>query len=80
MREVPWKLESFEFTGERQVRMLGDDVGILAYTIHEVMSVDGQRTEFDAAQSSTWTKRDGKWVCAMHAESISGDPYGRNEV
>ena len=77
MKDVPWTLQSFEFKGNSEVRMLGDDVGILAYTIHEVMTVDGKPTEFDAAHSSTWLKRNGKWVCAMHTESIAGDPFGR---
>ena len=77
MKNVPWTLQSFEFKGDSETRMIGDDVGVLAYTIHQVMMVDGNQTEFDAAHSSTWLKRNGKWVCAMHTESIAGDPFGR---
>ena len=32
----------------------------------------------DAADSSTWVRRDGRWLCAMHTEAIAGDPFGRD--
>jgi hypothetical protein len=31
-----------------------------------------------AADSSTWVRRDGRWVCAVRTESLSGDPFGRD--
>jgi hypothetical protein len=32
----------------------------------------------DAADASTWIRRGGRWLCAMHSESIFGDPFGRD--
>src|SRR5688572_15023772 len=48
------------------------------YKVHEAVMVDGKPLTVDAAHSSTWTKRNGRWVCALHSESIEGDPFGRD--
>ncbi len=54
---------------DAQVRMLGDDVAIVAYRIHEEMVVNGKTTTLDAADASTWVRRDGEWRCAQHSET-----------
>jgi hypothetical protein len=46
--------------------------------VKEEMTVDGKPVTIDAADASTWVRRNGKWRCAMHAESIKGDPFGRD--
>jgi hypothetical protein len=58
--------------------MLGNDVAIVAYDVHEDLTVDGKRVSLDAADTSTWVRRSGSWVCALHTESLRGDPYGRD--
>lgn len=63
-----------------EVRMLGDDVAVVAYRVHEDLTVDGETISFDAADASTWVHKDGHWVCAQHSEAIAGDPYGRDRV
>jgi hypothetical protein len=60
------------------VRLLGDDVAIVAYQVHEELTVDGKPVTLDAADSSTWVRRDGRWLCALHTEAIAGDPFGRD--
>jgi hypothetical protein len=30
----------------------------------------------DAADPSAWDWRDGRRLCALHTESITGDPFG----
>ena len=60
------------------MRLLRDDVAILAYRVHEELTVEGKPVTVEAADSSTWVHRDGRWVCAMHTESIAGDPFGRD--
>jgi hypothetical protein len=72
-----WKLESFELT-RVDARVLSEDVGVVAYQVREELTVDGARLSFDAADTSTWVRRDGRWVCAVHTESIAGDPFGRD--
>ena len=61
-----------------QVVPLGPDAAVLAYTVHERLAVDGKSVTIDAADASTWVRRGGRWRCALHTESIQGDPFGRD--
>ncbi len=61
-----------------QVRLLEDDVAAIAYKVHEELTVDGEKISLDAADSSVWVRRTGQWRCAVHTESLPGDPYGRD--
>jgi hypothetical protein len=72
-----WKLNAFELA-KPIVRLLTADVGVVAYKVHEDMTVDGKPVRLDAADSSVWVRRDGQWLCAVHTESIAGDPFGRD--
>jgi Domain of unknown function (DUF4440) len=72
-----WKLTSFELSSP-VVLSITDDVAVVAYKVHEELTVDGKALAFDAADSSTWVKRGGSWVCAAHTEAIAGDPFGRD--
>jgi hypothetical protein len=60
------------------VRLVHDDVAIVAYKVKESLTVDGKPLTLEAADSSTWVRSPGGWVCAMHTEAISGDPFGRD--
>jgi hypothetical protein len=71
-----WQLRKFELA-DTDVRMLTDDVAIIGYTVTEDMVVDGKPLTLKAADTSTWVRRNGRWVCALHSESILGDPFGR---
>jgi uncharacterized protein (TIGR02246 family) len=73
-----WTLNEFEFVGEVQVRALTDDVAVVAYKVREELTVDGKPLTLEAADASTWVRRDGRWLCALHTESIAGDPFGRD--
>jgi uncharacterized protein (TIGR02246 family) len=73
-----WKVKDFELS-EPTVQMLTDDVAVLAYKVHEDMTVDGKPLSLDAADASTWVRRNGSWLCALHTESILGDPFGRDK-
>jgi Domain of unknown function (DUF4440) len=68
-----YQVKQFTMKGEMQARMLSDDVGIVAYEIHEELDVHGNPVTVDATDASTWVKRDGRWRCALHTESIAGD-------
>jgi len=76
MKDAPYTLNEFRIE-EPHVRLLGDDVAILAYKVHEQLTVDGKPVSIEAADSSTWVRRPEGWVCALHTESIIGDPFGR---
>lgn len=73
-----WTLEDVELVGKPEVRMLDDDLGIIAYKVREKLTVDGKKVTLDAADASTWARRNGKWVCVLHTESVLGDPFGRD--
>ena len=73
-----YTLDSFALKDGAQVRLLRDDVAVIAYQVHEELTVDGKPVSLDAADTSTWVRRDGRWLCAAHTESLAGDPYGRD--
>ena len=78
MEHATWAIEDFVIGDDVQVRILSDDTAILAYTVREQLQVDGESVTFEAADASTWIRRGGRWLCAMHSESILGDPFGRD--
>ena len=78
MENATWTITDFTIGDDAHVRMLGADAAVLAYTVHEELQVDGEPVTFDAADASTWVRRGDRWVCAMHSESILGDPFGRD--
>jgi len=73
-----WTLDEYEFKDDPEVRLINDDVAIVAYKVQEKMTVEGQPVTLEAADASTWVRRGGRWVCAVHTESIAGDPFGRD--
>lgn len=77
-KQGQWTINNFQLN-DVKVHMLDADTGIVAYTVHEEMTVDGKPVEFDAADTSVWVRRNGKWSCALHTESIHGDPFGRDK-
>jgi hypothetical protein len=74
-----WELHDFELS-DIQVQMLNDDVAVVAYKVIEEMTVDGEPTTIEAADSSTWVRHNGTWECAVHTEALLGDPFGRDRV
>jgi hypothetical protein len=78
-QESKWEIEEYSFDEKTaQVRMIGDDLAIVAYKVSEKIVVDGQNLSFDANDSSVWVKRSGKWLCVLHTEALAGDPFGRD--
>lgn len=80
VEKQPYELVDFKFQNDWQVSVLNDETAVIAYQIEESLTVDGKPITLIAAESSTWIKKDGKWVCSMHAESILGDPFGRDRT
>jgi len=78
MMEAPsWTLHEFSFE-KPNVIFPSDDVAVIAYTVTEKLTVDGTPLTLQAADASTWVRRDGHWLCALHTESVLGDPFGRD--
>ena len=72
-----WTLHDFDIH-DVKVEQLSDDVAVIGYKVHEELTVDGKPITLDAADASTWVKKDGRWLCALHTESVVGDPFGRD--
>jgi len=80
MKNATYRIRKVELDPNAQVRLLRDDVAIVAYKASEQVTVDGEKMSLDVVDSSTWIKRNGHWLCAMHSEAISGDPWGRDRT
>jgi hypothetical protein len=77
--EGKWELEQYAIEDKNaQVRFVSDDVAIVAYRVNEQVLIDGQILPIEANDSSVWVRRNGEWLCALHTESLAGDPYGRD--
>jgi hypothetical protein len=78
MKRATYTLDDFEIAEDAHVRLLRDDVAIVAYKVREKLTVDGKPLTLEASDSSTWVRRGGRWLCALHTESLAGDPFGRD--
>lgn len=78
MQSAPWTIDVFALGDDVHARMLDEDVAVVAYKVHEELTVEGKPVTLDAADSSTWARRSGRWLCVAHSEALSGDPYGRD--
>ena len=72
-----WVLHEFDIF-DSQVLQLSDDVAVIGYKVREKLTVDGKPVTMVAADASTWVKKNGRWLCALHSESVAGDPFGRD--
>lgn len=80
-KEGDWELERYTFDeSTAQVEFLKDDVALVAYNVKEKLTVEGKRVNLEANDASVWIRRNGEWLCAMHTESLAGDPFGRDRT
>jgi hypothetical protein len=80
LKDQSWTIDDFQIADGADVLQLTDDVAVVAYKIREDLTVEGKPVSFEAADASTWVRRDGQWLCALHTESMIGDPFGRDRV
>ena len=78
LNDPAWTLNEFEFVGDVIARAVTDDVAVVAYKVREELTVEGKPLTLEAADASTWVRRDGRWLCALHTESVIGDSFGRD--
>ena len=78
LKQASYELTSYEFDAKQfQVRKLTDDVAVVAYQVKEDLIVDGKAESLTAFDATVWVKRGDSWLCALHTESLKGDPFGR---
>ncbi len=78
MKTARYTLHDFKIE-DAEVRLLQDGVALVVYKVHENLTVDSEKVSMDASDSSVWVNREGRWRCALHTESLAGDPYGRDQ-
>lgn len=72
-----WQLKSYRLD-DVKVMFPSEEVAVIAYTVTEEMEVEGMPLTLRAADATTWVRQDGKWLAALHTESVLGDPFGRD--
>jgi hypothetical protein len=72
-----WTLKSYEFTDVKFAQP-AENVAVIGYKVREELTVDGNPLTLEAADASTWVKQGSEWLCALHTESLLGDPFGRD--
>ncbi len=77
MDKSSWKLLDYKLS-DVQARMIHEDVVAVAYKLWEEFDLSGERVTLEAADSSVWIRKNEKWVCSVHTESVLGDPFGRD--
>ena len=74
-----WTIEEYAFKNV-VVDKVSDDAAVIGYKVREDLTVDGKPLTLEAADASTWVRKKDGWVCALHTESVLGDPYGRDRT
>ena len=77
LNDPKWTLTDATLS-EIQVLPVTDDVAVVAYKVREELMVENKPVTLEAAELSTWVRRNGSWACVAHSESILGDPFGRD--
>ncbi|MGO4550824.1 nuclear transport factor 2 family protein [Lysobacter sp. 2RAF19] len=61
-------LKAFDLSNTRVLRP-SDDVAIVTYEVDQTTTMSDREERVRMSDSSTWVRRDGKWLCAIHTES-----------
>lgn len=72
-----WTVEKYELSDVSVVE-LDENVAGIGYKVRMEMTVDGKPLTMEAADTSTWLRKNGTWTCTLHTESVLGDPFGRD--
>ena len=64
-----WTLDSYDFD-EIEVTVPTPDVAIIAYKVHQKVTMDGKPQDLHAADSSTWIRGPAGWECHAHSETM----------
>ena len=60
------------FVTPPEVRLLNEDTAAVGYEVRHQVRAGGKDSTFEAVDTSTWVRRDGRWVCALHTETPRG--------
>ena len=72
VKDSSFELQEYELDEKSaNVQMIGRNVAISTYPVHERMLRDGKPESMDAYNTSVWVRKDGGWACAAHAETLA---------
>ena len=81
LRNATFELQHYDLDDASfKIRKLTDDVVIVAYQVREDLIVDNKPESIAAFDASVWVRRGDYWLCALHTESLKGDPFGRHDI
>lgn len=64
-------MSEFRFEEDNaEIHQVGPDTAVIAYKVHSTVLKDKESKTIDAVDASTWIRRDNKWLCAMHTETV----------
>lgn len=75
-REGDWTLQKFDFS-DIDVIFPSENIAVIAYKVHQTGELKGKPMDWNAADSSVWTRESGTWKCALHTETILQDTKAR---
>jgi hypothetical protein len=71
--EGNWQLESYDFDDVKVITP-SPDVAIIAYKVHQRVTMDGRKSDMHCADSSTWLRGENGWECHAHSETLLDGP------
>jgi ketosteroid isomerase-like protein len=81
MKQATYELTNYTIDDKSfMIRKLTDEVVLVAYRVYEDLVVDGKPESLEAFDTSVWVRQGDRWLCAMHTESLKGDPFGRHDI
>ena len=78
MTEGKWKLIDYSLS-DIHVVFPNPAFAVIGYKVTEDIIIEGKQLKLIAADSSVWVQENDVWLCALHTESIAGDPFGRDK-
>ena len=76
------KIERYQLHEGPRVQFPARDVAVISYGLTQevTLGVGGETVLLESIETSTWVRRRGRWQIALHTDTISGDPYGRDRL
>lgn len=71
----PAKVTGFSFSKEKVLFPVAD-VAIATYEVAQTIQMNGQSQEMVCLDTTTWVRRDGRWLAAVHTETCKQDQQG----
>jgi hypothetical protein len=64
-----WELDRFSFN-DMKVIFPSEAVAVVAYKVHQIGTLKGEKMDMTCADSSTWVRQGRDWKCVLHTETI----------